>query len=212
MSDTSSQRQNPLRSSTAHHARISKHHEYVQSWGEADLDGGNIDKTPEEQRTLKQIILSDIQGDVVFLPAASSSGGGVSPDISSLLKSLASIALQNGKVLDSNPLQLFLKTAKRKISAALMKAMAVHMPKVRGALTPADSSLRHHSFSFTPQKKERKKKVVFKFSLSIQNDQKKKRKKDEKVKKHKQRKSKIEKLFLKKMMIEKDKNGIEIEA
>ena len=119
--------------------------------GEVDLDGGNNDKTPEEQRTpLKQIILSDIQGDVVFLPAASSSGGGVSPDISSLLKSLASIALRNGKVLDSNPLQLFLKTAKRKISAAaLMKAMTVHMSKVREALTPADSSLRHHSFSFT---------------------------------------------------------------
>ena len=117
--------------SPAHHARISKHREYVQSpLGEADLDGGNNDKTPEEQRTLKQIILSDIQGDVVFLPAASSSGGGVSPDISSLLKSLASIALRNGKVLDSNPLQLFLKTAKRKISAALMKAMAVHMSKV----------------------------------------------------------------------------------
>ena len=53
--------------SPAHHARISKHHEYVQSpLGEADLDGGNNDKTPEEQRTLKQIILSDIKGMLSF--------------------------------------------------------------------------------------------------------------------------------------------------
>ena len=136
--------------SPAHHARIIKRREYVdRRLTETDFNAGRDRDTPEEKRTLKQITLSDRQGEVIFLPASSSSGNGISPDISALLRSLASIALQNDRVLDANPLPLFLRTAKKKISAALMKAMANHMMSIRENLKPSNPLLTHHSLCFS---------------------------------------------------------------
>ena len=91
----------------AHSARISKFKEYATPFNAARLNPGRNQSTPEEQRTLKLTTLSDSLGDVLFLPVTSSSGGGISPDVNFVLKTLASTALAKNRVIDSNPVAFF---------------------------------------------------------------------------------------------------------
>ena len=118
--------------SPAHHARIMKRREYVdRRLIETDFNAGRDRDTPEEKWTLKQITLSDLQGEVIFLPASSSSGGGISPDISALLRSLASIALQNDRVLDANPLPLFITLLRKEMKLEKKKKRRIIFFKKR---------------------------------------------------------------------------------
>jgi hypothetical protein len=129
--------------STTHRARLKKYSEYFVAPPNAGLlEAGREDNTPEEKRTLKQLTLSDLIGDVFFLPASASSGGSLSPDTTAFLKTCASLAVSKKRIIDLNPVPAFHRVIARRISTALMKGMARNMFAVRSRLTrPGDFSV-----------------------------------------------------------------------
>jgi hypothetical protein len=122
---------------TAHHLRLTKNTQYFTAPLDSDElfeEGAQAENTPEEKRTLKHKILSDLQGDNYFMPAASSSGGAVSPDVKALLKHLASQGVARHKIRGWRPVQAFQRIATKRLSSALAKGVARNAQAVRDKL------------------------------------------------------------------------------
>jgi hypothetical protein len=122
---------------TAHHCRLKKCTQYFDTPSDSDElfeEGAHAENTPEEKRTLKHKVLSDLQGDVYFLAAGLSSGGAVSPDIKALLKHLASQAVARRRIRGWRPVQTFQRIATKRLSSALAKGVARNAQHVRDRL------------------------------------------------------------------------------
>jgi hypothetical protein len=117
----------------AHCLRIRKLGQYVkpERINASMLNDGSEGTTPEEKRTLKKFEMSDHQGNVLFLPIASSSGGAPAPDLHAFLRTLASTAVRYGRLIDKDPIASFLNRSYRRLSVSLMRPMASNMRDIR---------------------------------------------------------------------------------